>query len=91
MKAFCCLAVLAIHKPSLFVFRYTSFVKLIPRLWKMSAEDGTGMRILQGAFIVCEVVLDYLAAKIDWSVEAEKKHTYTIRVHTPFSRRGCHP
>jgi hypothetical protein len=36
-------------------------------------------------FIICEeVVLDYLAAKIDRSAEAEKKHTYTILVHTHF-------
>ena len=45
-------------------------------LWKPAAEEGTGMEILQGAFIICEVVLNHLTAKIYWSVEAEKKRTY---------------
>ena len=29
----------------------------------MAEEEGTGMRILQVAFIICEVVLDHLVAK----------------------------
>jgi hypothetical protein len=64
MKVFCCLALLVIHKAISFVFCYTSFVKLIPRLWKMAEEEGTGMEILQGAFIICEVVMNHLVAKI---------------------------
>jgi len=87
MKVFCCLAILVTHKPISFVFRHISFVKLIPRLWKMAEDEGTGMRILQGAFIICVVVLDYLVAKIRWSVEAEKKRTNA----SPNTRHGCHP
>jgi hypothetical protein len=81
------LAVLVIHKPISIVFRHTSFVKLLPRLWKMAEEEDTGIRILQGAFIMCEVVLDHLVAKIYWPVEAEKKRTNAY----PTTRHGCHP
>ena len=41
----------------------------------MSEEEGTGMRIVRGVFIICEVVLDHLATKIHLSVEAQKKRT----------------
>jgi len=64
MKVFCCLAVLAIHKPISFVFCYSSFVKLIPSLCKLVEEEGAGMGTLQGAFRICEVVLDHLVAKL---------------------------
>lgn len=53
----------------------------------MAEEEGNGMRILQVAFIICEVVLDHLVAKIHWSVEAEKKRKNAY----PNTRHGCHP
>lgn len=76
-----------IHKPISFVFLYTSFVKLIPRLWRMAEEEGTGMRNLQGVFIIREFVLDHLVTKIHWSVEDEKKRTNAY----PNTWHGCHP
>jgi hypothetical protein len=40
-------------------------------LCELAEQEGTGMGILQGAFRICEVVVDHLVAKLYWSVEAE--------------------
>ena len=64
MKVFCCLTVLVTHKPISFVFCYTSFVKRIPQLWKLAEEEGTGMGILQRAFIILRNVIPVVRVEV---------------------------